>query len=335
MPEISIVIPLYNKGRYIARALDAVLVQTVRDYEIIVIDDGSTDKGAEVVKGFSDHRLHLIQQTNAGVSVARNRGIEAASAKLIAFLDADDYWKPDYLKTIMRLHNSYPQAGLYATAYEVKMAGGMTFIPTFKGIPKAPWEGIIRDYFEAALGNPSVCASAVAVRRSVFETVGFFPPGENRGEDSDMWARIAFDYPIAFSNSFSAIYCCDADNRLCSIPSVRSEPVVLRTMRKALQSRHIPEKRRYYMEEYMYSVMLGAAKVFAEIDDMAVARTILRECRTKYFLRKKLLLLTFCFLPKTMRHGLIMLNRLLKEIILYRLADYFLWKKRRTRAGGI
>ena len=212
------------------------------------------------------------------------------------------------------------------------MPGGMTFVPTFKGIPKEPWEGIIPDYFNAALGNPPVLTSSTVVRRAVLETVGFFPPGENRGEDSDMWARVAFDYPIAFSNSYNAIYCLDADSRLCNIPSARHEPVVVQTIRQVLQNRHMPAKRRYYMEEYMYSQMLKAAAAFAEIDNLAAARATLRECRTKYFLRKKLLLLTFCFLPKTMRHYLIKLNRLLKEVILYRLADYFLWKRRKSRA---
>ncbi len=94
MPLISVVIPLYNKEPYIKRAIDSILAQKIQDYEIIVIDDGSTDKSAEVVKSFPDPRIRLIQQENAGVSAARNRGIEEAKAELIAFLDADDEWTP-------------------------------------------------------------------------------------------------------------------------------------------------------------------------------------------------------------------------------------------------
>lgn len=334
MPGISVVIPLYNKGRHIARALEGVLGQKHQDYEIIVIDDGSTDNSAGIVKGYSDRRLRFIQQANSGVSVARNRGIEMAGAKLVAFLDADDYWKPDYLNTIMRLHNCYPQAGLYATSYEVKIPGGMTFIPRFKGIPEAPWEGIISEYFMSALGNPPVWTSATVVRKSVFEKVGFFPPGE-KGEDSDMWARVAFDYSIAFSNSCRAIYYLDADNSYSRVFDDRYEPVAVRSIRKALQTRHMPAKRRYYMEEYMYSIMLNTASVFAKRDDLTAAKAILSECRTKYFFKKKLQLLTFCSLPKTMRHSLITVDGFLKERILYRLADHFLWKRRKTRANGI
>jgi glycosyltransferase involved in cell wall biosynthesis len=335
MPEFSIVIPLYNKGRHIARALNSVLAQSVQDYEIIVIDDGSTDDGAEVVKGFSDNRIHLIRQANAGVSAARNKGIDSAGASLIAFLDADDYWKPDYLRTIKRLHDCYSDAGLYATAYEVTMRGGMIFVPRFNGIPKAPWEGIITDYFKAALGNPPLSTSATVVKKVVFEKVGVFSSSVTRGEDADMWARIAFDYPLAFSNSLSTVYCLDADNRACSTPNTERDPVILQTMRKALQSMNMPSERRYYMKEYMHLEMLALARAFAEMNDLPVARSILAECRTKYFLKKKLLLLIFCFLPKTVRRGLIVLNKLLREIVLYRLAYYFLWRGRRERALNV
>lgn len=332
MPEFSIVIPLYNKGRHIARALNSILAQTVQDYEVFVIDDGSTDDGARVVGSFTDHRIHLIRQANAGVSVARNKGIEAARAELIAFLDADDYWKPDYLKTIRTLCRRYPKAGLFASAYEVIIRGGIVFVPRFKGIPKAPWEGIMTDYFKAALSNPPLSTSATVVKKSVFEKVGVFSPGVKRGEDADMWARIAFDYPLAFSNSMNTVYCLDADNRTCSVPNTERESVILRTMQKALQDKDMPEQRKYYMEEYMYLEMLASARAFAETGDLTAARSILRECETKYFQKKKSLLLIFCFLPKTLRRILVALNRLWKEIFLYRLAYYLLWKKRRASA---
>ncbi len=313
MPEFSIIIPLYNKGRHITRALNSILAQTMQDHEVVVIDDGSTDDGAQVVESFSDKRVHLIRQANAGVSVARNRGIETANAGLIAFLDADDYWKPDHLRTIKRLHDHYPDAGLYATAYEVTTPDGMVFVPRFNGMPKAPWEGIITDYFKAALGNPPLSTSATVVKKTVFETVGVFSSGVARGEDTDMWARIAFDYPLAFSTSLSAMYCCNADNRACSIPNTERDPVILRTMREALLNRNMPEEKRHYMEEYMYLEMLTSARVFAEIDDLSTARSILKECKTKYFLKRKWLLFIFCLLPKTIRHGLIVIYKLLKR----------------------
>ena len=91
-----VVIPLYNKEVYIKNTLNSVLAQTIKDFEIIVVNDGSTDKSAEVVKSLSDPRIRLINQVNAGVSVARNRGINEAKADLIAFLDGDDEWKTKF-----------------------------------------------------------------------------------------------------------------------------------------------------------------------------------------------------------------------------------------------
>ncbi|MGI6022871.1 MAG: glycosyltransferase family 2 protein, partial [Methanoculleus sp.] len=94
MPEVSVVIPLYNKAPYIARALASVITQTCQGFEVIVIDDGSTDGGAEIVRRLDDTRIRVIRQENRGVSAARNRGIESARTDFIAFLDADDEWMP-------------------------------------------------------------------------------------------------------------------------------------------------------------------------------------------------------------------------------------------------
>ncbi|NLZ30356.1 MAG: glycosyltransferase family 2 protein, partial [Methanomicrobiales archaeon] len=117
MPEVSVVIPLYNKAPYIARALSSIIAQTRQDFEVIVIDDGSTDGGEEIVRGFDDPRIRVIRQENRGVSAARNRGIEAARADFIAFLDADDEWMPTHLGALLRLRGRYPRAGAYGTAY--------------------------------------------------------------------------------------------------------------------------------------------------------------------------------------------------------------------------
>lgn len=106
---ISVVIPLYNKERQIANTLHTVFAQTFTDYEIVIVDDGSTDRSAEIVAAMHDKRIRLIRQKNAGVSAARNRGISEARGEFIALLDADDEWKPDYLATQMHLAETYPQ----------------------------------------------------------------------------------------------------------------------------------------------------------------------------------------------------------------------------------
>lgn len=212
MPLISVVIPLYNKEPHIKRAIDSVLSQKVQNFEIVVIDDGSTDKGVEIVKGFTDPRIRLIQQENAGVSAARNRGIEEAKADLIAFLDADDEWTPIFIETVLQLRKKYPKAGAYATSY-MNYYKCKYVKPRCKAIPASPWEGEIEDYFESIVkGHPPFCASCICIPKFVMLDVGGFPEGIWLGEDSDMWARIALNYTIAFSWDVGATYYLDSVN---------------------------------------------------------------------------------------------------------------------------
>ena len=114
----SVVIPLYNKEALIEQTVERVLLQTYQDFEVIVVDDGSTDKGVEVVKEFDDKRIRIIQQENQGVSAARNKGIEESQGEYIAFLDADDKWETDYLETQHCLIKKYPKCSVYATNYK-------------------------------------------------------------------------------------------------------------------------------------------------------------------------------------------------------------------------
>ena len=132
---ISVVIPLYNKERQIAHTLRSVFAQTFQDFEVVIVDDGSTDGSVAEVEKFTDSRIRLIRQVNAGVAAARNRGIEEAQGELIAFLDADDEWKPEYLATQYHLYQKYPECSVYACNYEFREYEGKV-TPTI--IPKLP-----------------------------------------------------------------------------------------------------------------------------------------------------------------------------------------------------
>lgn len=131
---ISIVIPLYNKEKQIAHTLQSVFAQTFQDFEIVIVDDGSTDNSVMEVKKFDDPRVLLIQQSNAGVSAARNRGIEEANGELIAFLDADDEWMPEFLQTILQLKKIYFNCKVWATSYFNSWNGNLLPI-TLRKIP--------------------------------------------------------------------------------------------------------------------------------------------------------------------------------------------------------
>jgi len=218
MPKFSIVIPLYNKEKHIKRALDSVLSQNVSDYELLIIDDGSTDKSAEIIKAYADPRIHLIHQENKGVSAARNKGIEEAKADHITFLDADDEWKPDFLQTISQMIEQFPEAGAYAT-YFIKIGiRGKEIKKSLMGIPNKHWSGILPNYLKilSLSENHPFHTSSICVRKDIFERIGYFSTKATRLEDIDMWLRISFDYPIAYNSKKCTIYHRDVENSICN-----------------------------------------------------------------------------------------------------------------------
>jgi glycosyltransferase involved in cell wall biosynthesis len=206
MIPFSVVIPLYNKEATVERALRSVFRQTVQDFEIVIVNDGSTDNGARVVEAIGDSRVRLIHQENQGVSVARNRGIAEARYELIAFLDADDEWLPEFLETIRRMVDRYPDCGLYATRYFLRSLVDRQQPAIVRGIPGA-FEGILENYFKIAVrSTPPVCSSAVCARKSVLTQIGGFPVGVISGEDLLTWARMAARFTIAYSMSCRSIF---------------------------------------------------------------------------------------------------------------------------------
>lgn len=199
-PLVSVVMPLYNKEGEIRRAINSVVNQEFRDFELIVVDDGSTDSGPEFVRGYRDPRIRIVSQANAGVSAARNRGIELARAEVIAFLDADDEWHPKFLVTILDLALKFPECSVFATGYYIANPKSGTRRAVLRGLPPSFDEGILQGYFEvASRSDPPLWSSAVAVRRAAIQAIGEFPVGVATGEDLLTWAKLAVEYKIAYS----------------------------------------------------------------------------------------------------------------------------------------
>ncbi|MEA1947109.1 MAG: glycosyltransferase [Thermodesulfobacteriota bacterium] len=187
-PLISVIIPTYNRGWIIKEAIDSVLAQDFKDFELIAVDDGSTDHTFSILKSYSDNII-VIRQDNHGVSAARNRGIAEASGRFIAFLDSDDLWMPRKLKRQVDFFNSNPDACICQTE-EIWIRNNMRVNP--KKRHKKP-RGII---FEPSLALCLVSPSAVMIRRSLFKKVGGFDETLPACEDYDLWLRISCRYPV-------------------------------------------------------------------------------------------------------------------------------------------
>lgn len=214
-PFFSIVIPLYNKENFIVKTINSALNQTYKDFEIIVINDGSTDNSLNKLQELNDSRIFVYTIKNKGVSAARNYGIEKANADQVCFLDADDYWYPNHLETLYNLISNYPECGLYATGYEKKHFN-KTLKSIYKNVPNKLWQGIIKDYFDSSLINSIAWTSTACVPKKILQSVGMFDTQITlgAGEDTDLWIRLALNYQVAFDNSVTGIHNLHAENRV-------------------------------------------------------------------------------------------------------------------------
>ncbi|MBW4432403.1 MAG: glycosyltransferase [Pelatocladus maniniholoensis HA4357-MV3] len=190
MSKVSVVIPAYNAMTYLPETLESVLQQTFTDFEILIINDGSSDNIVEWANQIADPRVRLISQPNQGVSVARNTGITHAQGEYIAFLDADDLWQPTKLEKQVHYLEDNPEVGLvYTWTAFVDQWGKSTGIVLAFHAEGNVWEQIVvRDMISNG--------STPMVRRSCFETVGVFDPNFRYAPDRDMWTRIAARYPF-------------------------------------------------------------------------------------------------------------------------------------------
>lgn len=202
----SIIIPLYNKSKWINDTINCVLNQTEKNFEIIVVDDGSTDGSEQIVKRIKDDRVHLYIQKNQGVSAARNKGIELAKGKYISFLDADDTWTNDYLLITKRLFDKYPNAKIACPMYKVRY-NKKDVIPKWK-IVSTDSDCIITDFLETAKSRFwLVNSSCITIERELLlNTKKLFPIGETVYEDFDLWIRLGINHSVAHSNKICSIY---------------------------------------------------------------------------------------------------------------------------------
>lgn len=209
-PDFSVVVPLYNKSAYIERAVRSALEQVDVSLEVIIVDDGSTDDGAAVVRAVDDPRIHLIQQENQGVSSARNRGCRRAAAAHIAFLDADDCWHKQHLSNIKRLVEASPDCGVFGAGYrqyasESEIERELQRSPE---LDQATIETIDLQAFSRRLcgGQAAFWTSALAVKKTAFAEVGGFNSDFSHGEDVAVWLAITARHGGVVSSAVTACY---------------------------------------------------------------------------------------------------------------------------------
>lgn len=207
--RFSVVIPLYNKAPYVAKAIGSVLSQTFKDYELVVVDDGSKDGSAAIASQAIEGHSHcrLICQENAGVSVARNNGVAATQGDYLCFLDADDWWEPTFLEEMDRLIAEFPDAGIYGTNYTIVNETRHKTRVASIGVDSSFEKGYINycQVYAKTMYMP-LWTGAVCVPRRVFDEMQGFPKGIKLGEDFLLWVRIALKYKVVFLNKPLSFY---------------------------------------------------------------------------------------------------------------------------------
>ena len=246
MSQISVLIPLYNKASEVERTVRSVLAQSSLPHEIIIVDDGSTDRSLEVVRAIESPLIKIFTQPNAGVSAARNRAIREAQGEWVALLDADDRWHADYLAEQERMIERYPDCGAYATAFKVD--DGLREV--VGDTPQS--EGVV-DFFKESMHHYVMIPSATLLRRELVLELGGFPEGMRMGEDQYLWTKVARQATVAFSPKPLVIYSRVAENRSVVI----FKPEVTRFSLEDLYD----ESASAISNEYVARVALGKALV--------------------------------------------------------------------------
>lgn len=282
---VSVVIPLYNKEQSIARTLDSVLAQTYTDYECIIVNDGSTDRSADVVTSWlqqhSQYTIHftLYTKENGGVSSARNRGVQEAKGDYIAFLDGDDLWESHYIDEMMKLVNAYPDAAIYGLGLGRMVKGEKQEAAAylshgFRGVVKNLWEN---NRTMMSWTSSSVCVPIDLARTTLADE------HLTHGEDLDVWLRLMLQGPAVFYNKTLAYYVQDAENRaMRRVPAINHHIVsVIERYREAREAN--PSFRKAfdtqmigYLFPYFFSEYRDEAKRLANLLDYSQLKWSLR-----------------------------------------------------------
>jgi len=253
MAEVSVIIPLYNKSRYVRRALDSVFGQTYQDFEMVVVDDGSSDDGYDIVRRYQDRRLRLIQQRNAGPGTARNRGIRETTGPYVAFLDADDEWLPDFLNVTLGHLRENADCVLCTVGFIDGRTGKPS--PHNQKIGYGRWQlplKIESREMKTAIDAVHSGCRILCRREILLEFGGFYENHCTYGEDEYLWLQVILNYPIFRDPTPLAIYHIETSTYgyfgrkgICPTPPILTDPGPIR--------RACPPRYRDLLENYLAS----------------------------------------------------------------------------------
>lgn len=249
VPTVSVIIPTFNRAWTLSSAIDSVLAQSFQDFELIIVDDGSTDNSNALLTQYGD-TIKVLPQANRGVSAARNRGIHAARGRLIAFLDSDDEWMPEKLAVQVEFFKQNPTLQICQTE-EIWIRKGQHVNP--KKRHKKPAGDIFKPSLHLCLVSPS----AVMLRRALFERVGFFDEALPACEDYDMWLRISCHYPVGLIDTPLIIKRgghADQLSRMAGLDQYRIQSIV-----KLMESGHLSDNQK----QAAVAVLVEKCRIYA------------------------------------------------------------------------
>lgn len=275
--EISIIVPLYNKKNSILKTIQSVLQQDFQNYELIVIDDGSTDGSADLLNHIHDNRLKIYKKRNTGVSDTRNMGIKQAQGKYIAFLDADDIWDTMYLKRLHQMIQEEPDCGMYAQNFKVipieNLEDSLKENNEEKNIEKyTNWE----KYFF----NKTFRTSAIAVEKEKFVQCGGFDRSLSIGEDLEAWLRISLRYPVCYLNEFHVrivFYSKEYHSRI--VPAKIQEHYSYKLIKE--RAKYLQEKNNIYVQRLINKAIFYAYINFSWDKNRSAAQFLQKEIKIK------------------------------------------------------
>ncbi len=292
-PIFSVIVPLYNKEREVESTLRSVLAQTYQPLEIVVVDDGSTDRSAEIVESLGSPLIRLIRQSNAGECAARNRAMSEARGEWFALLDADDEWKPEFLEEVAAMIEEWPDCGIYSTAFDIVS-------PTGRVRGNCPTErGVVDNFWRESMTRYVTIPSATVLSRKAVEQLGGFPEGMKMGGDQWMWIKLASYYGVCFSPRALCDYSMVASNRSGAI---YTPEVTKYTLEEMLDKPYPSREEDFWRGEFVAKCAIGKALTLTAKGDTEFGRRVVRNFGyTRHYRRGLLKLRLLLLVPRRLR----------------------------------